>query len=298
MSAEASTIAAPRAHRLGRPRVLRTRQGIVGLVLLGFVVGVALIGPLVAPHPLDAPIGLGVPGAAPSAVAPLGTDYLGRDVLSRVLHGGIPVLELSVLTVVLSYVVGVTLGMLAGMTRSLLDPVLMRAVDVLLTFPPLLLLLVLIAGAGSSFFVLVAGIVFVIFPGVVRVVRTATLEVSATSYIEAAVARGERPLAIMRREILPNITPAILADAGVRFSWAIILAASVNFLGLGSQPPAANWGLMVAENRSIIYSNIWSVAVPAAMLGLLAISVNLLGDALARTLDRSGARGELISPAP
>jgi peptide/nickel transport system permease protein len=267
------------------PRLMRTAQGRAGLLLLGSVAAVALIGPLVAPHPLDAPIG--IPGAGPSEGAPLGTDDLGRDVLSRVLHGGASVLGLATLTTLLTYAAGISIGMIAGMTRSLLDPILMRSVDVLLTFPPLLLLMVLIAGAGSSFWVIVAGIVIVLFPGVARVVRTATIEVSTTSYIEAAVARAEPPAAIMRREILPNIMPSILADVGVRFSWAIILAASINFLGLGSQPPAANWGLMVAENRDIISSNIWSVFVPAALLAALTISVNLLGDAYARSLDRS-----------
>jgi ABC-type dipeptide/oligopeptide/nickel transport system permease subunit len=152
----------------------------------------------------------------------------------------------------------------------------------------LLLLLVLIAGAGASTGVLVVGIVLVLSPGVARLVRTATLEVSTTGYIEAAVARGERTSSIMRREILPNIAPALVADAGVRFLGAIFLVASLNFLGVGAQPPAANWGLMIAENRQIISTNIWGVCAPSVLIASLTIAANLLGDAYVHARDQSG----------
>jgi ABC-type dipeptide/oligopeptide/nickel transport system permease subunit len=270
------------------PRFLTGAEGIVGLALLLFILAVALIGPLIAPHSIVTPIG--VPGAAPGVGAPLGTDYLGRDVLSRVLHGGWPVLRLSVITTALTYALGLAVGMTAGFCRSFVDPVLMRAVDVFLSFPPLLLLLLLIAGAGSGTGVLIVGIVLVLFPGAARIARTATLEVCTTGYIEAAVSRGERSVAILRREVLPNILPTILADLGVRFSAAVVIAASVNFLGLGAQPPTADWGLMVAENREIILSNPWAVFVPAALLGLLTISVNLLADAYVRGRRSGGGR--------
>jgi ABC-type dipeptide/oligopeptide/nickel transport system permease subunit len=282
-------VAVTRHRTLSWPRFLRSPQGVAGLIILLVVLGVAFIGPLVAPYPLTQPIG--APGSPPGTGALLGTDYLGRDVLSRVLHGGIPVIELSIVTIALTYLLGITIGMIAGLIRSIVDPMMMRGVDIVLVFPPLLLVLLLIAGAGSGFWVLVIAIVLVLFPGVARIVRTATLEVSTTSYIEAAVARGERMVPIMRREILPNIVPPILADLGVRFAGAIILAASVNFLGLGAQPPAANWALMVAENREIISVNIWSVVVPAVLLALLTIAVNLLGDAYVRTMSSSSGAG-------
>ena len=288
MEAVASETSSSHQRRGARwPQFLRTGPGITGAVLLLFVTCIAIIGPLVAPHPLDAPIGL--PGAGPGHGAPLGLDFLGRDVFSRVLYGGEPVLGLSVITIVLTYAIGGVIGMIAGLSRSIMDPLLMRLVDVFLVFPPLLLLLLLITGAGSSETVLIVGIVMVLFPGVARITRTATLEVSTTGYIEAALGRGERRSAIMRREVLPNIAPVVLADLGVRFSGAIVLAASVNFLGLGAKPPAANWGLMVAENREIITTNVWSVLTPAALLALLTISVNLLADAYVRGLGRSRA---------
>jgi peptide/nickel transport system permease protein len=263
----------------------RAPQSIAGLVLLAFVVGVALIGPLVAPHSIAQPIG--VPGSPPVSGAPFGTDFLGRDVLSRMLHGGTSVLTISLIASGFTYLIGIAIGMTAGLSRSLLDPLLMRAVDILLVFPPLMLLLLLIAGAGTGEPILILGIVLVLFPGVARIVRTATLEVSTTAYIEAAVARGERMPAIMRREVLPNIAPTVIADVGVRFSAVIILAASVNFLGLGAQPPAANWGLMIAENLQIISENLWSVLAPAILLALLTISVNLIGDGYTRSLGRT-----------
>lgn len=289
MSAVDATTAAPAAletvPRGRRARFLGGVEGILGAVILIFIVGLALFGPLLAPHALDVPIG--TPGAPPGHGAPLGTDVLGRDVLSRVLDGGMPVLRVSFITIVLTYLLGATIGMVAGLSRSLLDPVLMRIVDIFLTLPALLLMLLLIAGAGHSEGVLIVAIVLVLFPGAARIARTATLEVSTAGYIEAAIGRGERIWALMWREVLPNIAPTMIADFGVRFSSAIILAASVNFLGLGSSPPAANWGLMVAENRPIISANIWSVLVPAALLALLTVSVNMLGDAYVRRRGRS-----------
>jgi peptide/nickel transport system permease protein len=249
------------------------------------ILAIAFLGPLVAPHQIGVPIG--PPGAPPSGRAIFGTDFLGRDVLSRVLNGGLSVVWISVATMTLTYLVGVSIGMAAGLSESWLDTLLMRTVDVFIVFPPLLLLLLLITGAGSGEGILIVGIVIVLFPGVARIVRTATLEICNTGYVEAAVGRGERTVAIMRREVLPNISQVLLADLGVRFAAAIVLAASVNFLGLGEKPPAANWGLMVAENRLIIGSNLWAVLVPAVMLGLLTVSVNMLGDAYVRTAARS-----------
>jgi peptide/nickel transport system permease protein len=281
--AAGSRIYVPRRFRL--PRLMRTRQGAAGCVLLLFVLVVALVGPLVAPHPLALPIG--VPGDPPSGSAPLGTDFLGRDVLSRLLNGGLPIIAVSTAATALTYAIGLPVGMLAGLSSDWRDGALMRTVDLLIAFPALLVLLVLIAGAGTSNAILVLGIVLVLCPGVARIARTATLEVSTTGYLEAAVARGESMVAIMRHEVLPNIARVIVADAGVRFIGAAFLVASVNFLGLGSAPPAANWALMIAENRPILSTNVWSVAAPAIMLALLTLSVNMVGDAYTRTLDTS-----------
>jgi peptide/nickel transport system permease protein len=142
--------------------------------------------------------------------------------------------------------------------------------------------------------VLVLGVAVVQLPLVARIIRAATLEQSVRGFVEAAVARGESTAAILRREILPNIVGPIMADAGLRFTYAIILVASVNFLGLGLQPPAADWALIISENRNGLTLNPYVILVPAALIGLLTISVNLVGDSIARSLGISTARRRLV----
>lgn len=286
MSVVAQQRSRPVARRWRTPRFLQTGRGIVGLGMLAFVVGVAVIGPIVAPHPLDAPIG--DPASPPSWSAPFGTDMLGRDVLSRVLHGGLSVLTISVASVALTYAIALAVGMVAGLSRARgADALLMRFVDLFMVVPPLMLLLALISGAGTGSLVMILGIALVLFPGAARLVRTVTLEASTTGYVEAAMIRGEPLRAIMRHEVLPNVTPALVADAGVRSLGAIFLVASLNFLGVGAQPPSANWGLMIAENRQVLGSNDWALLAPAALLALLTVSLNLIGDAYTQTRDRS-----------
>jgi peptide/nickel transport system permease protein len=275
-----------------RLRFVRTPTGLVGTVLLTAVVAVALLGPLFAPYAPDEPVG--VPFSGPAEGTPFGTDFLGRDVLSRVLWGGRSVLALAGLATLLAYVGGVAIGLAAGYSRSLVDPGLMRAADVMLSFPALLFLLVLVTGAGTSEAVLVAGVALVQMPLIARIVRAATLEQSVRGFVEAAVARGESTAAILRREILPNIVGPITADVGLRFTYAIILVASVNFLGLGLQPPAADWALIISENRSGLTLNPYVILVPAALISLLTISVNLVGDAIARSQGISTARRRLV----
>jgi peptide/nickel transport system permease protein len=277
---------------VARLRFVRTPAGLVGTVLLAGVVAIALLGPFFAPYPPDEPVG--VPFSDPAEGTPFGTDFLGRDVLSRVLWGGRSVLALAGLATLLAYAGGIVIGLVAGYSRSLLDPVLMRAADVMLSFPALLFLLVLVTGAGTSKAVLVLGVALVQMPLIARIVRAATLEQSVRGFVEAAVARGERTSAILRREILPNIAGPIAADVGLRFTYAIILVASVNFLGLGLQPPASDWALIISENRGGLTLNPYVILVPAALISLLTISVNLVGDAIARSLGISTARRRLV----
>jgi peptide/nickel transport system permease protein len=269
-----------------RLRFLGVRTGAVGFGLLLLVLALALFGPFLAPHSPTEPIG--IPFEGPSADAPLGYDVLGRDVLSRVLWGGRSVLALAGVATLIAYLAGGVAGLVAGYSRSLVDPVLMRGADVLIAFPALLFILVLISGAGTSKAALVAGVAIVQAPLVARIIRTATLEQSVRGFVEAAVARGESTAAILRREILPNIVSPIAADFGLRFTYSIILVASVNFFGLGLQPPDADWALIISENRDGLTLNPWVILVPAALIALLTISLNLVGDSIARTLGRSG----------
>ena len=254
-------------------------------LVLGAVLFIALFGPFLAPHP-PADI-VSAPGVGPSHGFPLGTDYLGHDVLSRVLWGGRSVILLSVAATALAYLFGILIGLVAGYSRSVLDPLLMRTVDVVLAFPPLLFFLIAATSVGTGQLTTILAVAFVQAPGVARIVYTATREVSLRAYVEAAVARGERVRAVLRREILPNVLGTVLADAGIRLTASILILASVNFLGLGLQPPRADWALMISENRGGFSLQPWAVAAPALLIAFLTISVNLVADAVARSLGTS-----------
>jgi peptide/nickel transport system permease protein len=273
-------------------RVGRSWSGRVGLALGATVILVALIGPLFAPYsPSEL---LGQPYQHPNGHSLLGTDFLARDVLSRVLWGGRTVIVLAGAATLLAYAVGVPTGLLAGASRSFADSLLMRIMDVFLAFPPIILLLVLATGAGPSPWVLVIGVAITHVPGIARITRTATLEVSVRGYVEAAVARGEKLTFILRREILPNIAAPILADAGIRLTGSILLVAAVNFLGLGLRPPSADWALMISENRGGLTIQPWASVVPILLIAALTIAVNLVADAFARGLGQSTERARIV----
>jgi peptide/nickel transport system permease protein len=257
----------------------------MALVLLVLTMTVIIFGPVLSPYPPTKIIG--PPFAPPGGAYILGTDVLGRDVLSRVLWGGQSVLLLGGLATALAYGIGGTVGLIAGFVRGKPDAVLMRIMDVILAVPPLLLLLVLATGAGAGAFVAVVGVALIQVPGIARIIRAATLEVSGRGYIEAASARGERTSHILFREITPNISPTIVADGGTRLTVSILSIAALTFLGVGLQPPAANWALMMTENRPGLTYQPWAVIAPALMLAALTLSINLLADAYARSMGTS-----------
>jgi len=264
------------------------RSAQVGLIGIGLILLVALVGPSVAPHGPSEIVAL--PFDDPSSKALLGTDFLGRDVLSRVLSGGRMLLALGVAATAIAYVLGVGIGLAAGYSRSLIDPVLMRSIDVLLGVPAILVLLIVLTGAGRNPAALVVAVAITQVPWIARLVRVAALETSTRGYVEAAVARGEGTPAVLRREIFPNILNIILTDAGIRFTRSILLIASVNFLGVALQPPAADWALMISENRVGLDIQPWAAAVPAALIAILTISVNLVVDGIAYSLGISDVR--------
>lgn len=270
------------------PRVLRfskTLRGKIGLWVLGFVVAVAVLGPFVARTSPSAIVG--PPGAGPSSAYPLGTDYLGHDVLSRVLWGGPSMLIVALAATALAYLFGLVIGVVAGYNRSLVDPILMRSVDVILAFPPLLFIIIVATAVGTGESMVVMAVAVVLAPGVARIIYSATRETSVRGYVEAAVARGERTTSILRREILPGIMGPVIANVGLSLTYAVLLIAALNFLNLGEQPPSANWALMVSENRSILTINPWATIAPAAMIAALTIGFNLVGDAIFHGLGHS-----------
>jgi peptide/nickel transport system permease protein len=272
-----------------RPRIavrfLGHWSGRIGLVIAVVMLGVVILGPVISPHGPDDIVSS--PFASPSSSRPFGTDFLGRDVLSRLLWGGRTVVALGGLATLAAYVIGGTAGLMAGYRRDRVDSALMRTMDVLLAFPPLLFLLVLVTGAGAGATAAVVGVALVQVPGIARIVRAATLDVAQHGYVEAANIRGERTSYILGREILPNIASTIVADGGPRLTVSILTIASLTFLGVGIQPPTADWALMMTENRSGLTFQPWAVIAPALALALLTVGVNLVGDAVARSLARS-----------
>jgi peptide/nickel transport system permease protein len=261
-----------RAWRLGRTKV--------GVVLLLLLVGVAIVGPYFAPH--DPAAFVGAPFTKPNSTALLGTDTLGRDVLSRFLWGGRSILGMSVAATAIGLVLGVAIGLLAAYSRGRLDDVLMRLMDVILAFPSIVLALVAVATAGPQIWLIVLVVGFTTMPRVARVTRGSSAEIVERDFVQAAEALGEPRRKILMGEILPNITSPLMVEASLRLTYAIGLIASLSFLGFGRQPPAADWGLMINENQQGLTIMPWGVLMPVIAIALLTISTSLIGDGLSR----------------
>jgi peptide/nickel transport system permease protein len=290
-TAASSPIAAthrPRlVDKLPRPvrGVLASSVGRIGLVLVVMVVLLAIIGPFLAPHSPSEIVG--PPFAKASSSEPLGTDFLGRDGLSRFLVGGGTLLVGALLATVLAYLIGIPIGMAAGYRRGAVDLATVGLSDLIIAFPPIVFILVLLAGAGSGLGIVVIAIAAVYVPRIVRIVRAVTMEISTREFVEAAVARGESTRSILWHDILRNVWTPVLADFGIRLTGAVIVVSSISYLGLGPPPPAANWGLMISENRLGTLTQPWVIVVPAVAIAVFAIGVNLVADAVARSLGRS-----------
>lgn len=282
-----------RRRRRGRVRhamrlVSGTVEGKIGLAIVAVFVVLLIFGPALAPYsPTET--GVGLPDTGPSSAHLLGTDSLGRDVLSRLLTGARSVIVIPLLATVLAFALGGLGGMVAGYRGRGLDRVFSGAVDVMLSLPPLLIVLVIITAAGGSPVVLVVSAGLVYAPRVARILRGATQGVSVTDYVQAAQARGERTFPIVVREILPNIAPTAFVEFAVRLTYIIIFIATLNFLGLGAQPPSSNWGLMVAESRNTIVSSPVATLAPALALGVLSVGISLIADSVTQRTRVPGA---------
>jgi peptide/nickel transport system permease protein len=266
----------------------------IGVVLAVIVTAVAFLGPYFAPYAPDAIIG--APYTHASRAYPLGLDYVGRDVLSRFLWGGRTSLLLALLGTLFGYVVGLAIGLFAAYRQGWVDEATMRTTDVTLAFPSLVLVLLLVSAFGSNVRLVVVAIAVANAPRIARIVRAASLEVVDLLYVQAAKARGERAYYIVVREILPNIRAPLLVDFGLRFTGSILLVAAVSFLGFGLQPPAADWGVMVGENRVGLTIQPWGVLMPVIALALITIGINLVIDGYGRSLGRSFEQEEKIAP--
>jgi peptide/nickel transport system permease protein len=263
----------------------REREGRIGLAMFVVLLVVIVVGPWIAPYgPLS--IGVGAPLHGPSAQHLLGTDDFGRDILSRVLAGGRGVITVPFVATSIAFVVGATIGIVAAFRSGLFDTVVTRLLDMSLALPPLLVVLIIISGLGGSSFVQAISIAIVFIPRIARVTRGAAQSVASNEYVEIARARGEGALSISLREILPNITGMLTVEFAVRFTYAILFVATLNFLGVGAQPPSPNWGLMVSNGLEIMGIVPFAAIAPAAGIALLSISLNMIADAGARVLAR------------
>jgi peptide/nickel transport system permease protein len=258
----------------------RTPRGAVGLSLASLVVLLAVIGPFVSPASPDAL--LTVTFAKPSGQFPLGSDFLGRDVLARVLNGGWTLLIMAGAATAFGIVVGTAAGVSAAYRRGKADGFIMRTVDVILAFPQLVFALLLVSLIGPKLWLIVVAVGISHAPAVARVIRSATLDITERDYVKVVELQGMRPRRVMVREILPNLISPLMVEAGLRLTYSIVIMAGLSFLGFGQQPPAANWGLMINENRIGMQLNPWSVVVPAALIALLTIGTNTFTDAVAR----------------
>ena len=194
---------------------------------------------------------------------------------------------IAVLATTLAFLIAVPIGILSGLRRGSLDHTLVALSDIIYALPPAIFLLVLLAATGPSLTTVIFGIVFIHVPRVLRIVRLITIDISRNEYVEAALVRGERWLAVCLKDILPNILPPVLADYGVRLCGSIILYASLSYLGLGLPPPAADWGMMISENRLGITISPWLAIAPAAAIAIFSVAVNVLTDNFARSIGHS-----------
>ena len=269
-------------------KLWRTR---IGLALVGFIVLVAIVGPYLAPYGPSTPVG--APNATPGGKAVLGTDYLGQDVLSRVLYGGRSILLMAAIATALALVAGTAIGLVAAYSRNALDDTLMRGMDVFMALPQILLALVAVAIVGPHAWVIVAAIALTTMPRIARVARGAAQPVVERDFIAASEAMGVPRWRIVSGELLPNTLGPLTVEASLRLTYSIALIASLAFLGVSTNPNAANWGTMIQENQLVLPVQPWGAVAPIIAIALLTLGTGLIGDGIARTaagIDR--ARGE------
>ena len=260
----------------------------IGVFLVAFVLLLMAVGFFFSPHsPTEFVM---MPGSPPSGQAWFGTDALGRDVFSRFLNGGLTVLWMSVVSALMGEVLGVIVGLAAGMNRGWLDESLMRVSDVVLAFPQIVLALLFVTWVGPNLVMIVLLVALSHMPRVARLVRATTLEVAEQDYVKAAEVLGVPRWRIMAHDVLPNLTTPLLVDFGLRLIWSIGIIASLSFIGLGIQPPTADWGLMINENRGILATQPWAIVLPTIGISLYAVGINLITEGVSRAIagvDRS-----------
>lgn len=269
-----------------------TATGWTGAAIVGFWVAIAFVGPLIAPYG-EAEFVTYDSFLPPFGEFALGTDYLGRDMLSRLLYGARLTLFMAFFATLFASVVGTSLGMFAAIKGGLTDQIISRINDAFLSFPTIMLGLVVVAALGSSVPILISATGLIYASSVFRIARALTVEQMQLDYVEIAQARGEGLVWVLGNEILPNMIVPIIVDFGLRLAFAILFMSGLSFLGLGVQPPFADWGSMVRENLASLTSGSIIPIIPAVAIGTLTIGLNLMVDDYTAHSGR-GIAGKLI----
>ena len=280
-----------RAGRLKRfwRSYARSRGAVAGAVFLGALILVTLFAQWIQPYdplavaPVEARQG-------PGARHWMGTDEYGRDILSRVIDGTRISLEIGLVAVLISVSCGTVLGLIAGYTENLVDSIIMRLIDVLLAFPGILLALAIVAGLGTSLTNVMLAVGIGTIPVYARVVRGTVLSAKRDAYVDAARVIGCSDLRLMVRHILPNIVAPVLVLATIGVAYSILNGAALSFLGLGVQPPTAEWGLMISAGRSYLRDAWWISTFPGLALAVTVLAMNLVGDGLGDAFDPRSRR--------
>jgi dipeptide transport system permease protein len=269
----------------------RANHGAVGgLVVVIVVLLMAAFADVLAPYPpnlTNNAVFLQPPAwqAGGSWAYPLGTDAIGRDILSRLIYGARLSLLIGLAVVALSIVVGIALGLIAGFARGITEIAIMRLMDIILTLPSLLLAIVIVAILGPGLMNAMLAVAVVILPHYVRLTRAAVITETSKDYVTAARANGAGVFRLMFSEVLPNCAAPLIVQASLGVSTAILDAAALGFLGLGAQPPASEWGTMLADAREFVLRAWWVVTFPGLMILVTVLAFNLLGDGLRDALD-------------
>lgn len=280
-------IDAPQATQLRRRWAAFLHQNewtLLGGGFLLFVVVVSVAAPWIAPHD---PVKIDIPQRlqSPSLAHPFGTDEFGRDLLTRVLYGGRPVLLTGLLSVLAAMAAGTAIGVVAGYVGGGVDNLLMRLIDVMLSFPAVLLAILIVASLGTGVANAIIAITFSLIPTFARVARALTLSLTVDQFVLAARAVGATHIRIIGRHILPNLLAPLIVQATAMLAIAIAFASALSFLGLGVEPPTPDWGLMVSEGQRLIYDALWVPFFPGLAITLTVLAVNFLGDGLRDRLD-------------
>ena len=264
----------------------------VGLIIVGFFVFLAIFAPWIAPYSQAETVG--ATWAPASSASWMGTDQIGRDLMSRIIYGARMTIGIALATTVLSFLIGTTLGLLASTGGNVIDQILSRIVDVMLSIPLLVFALIILSMFGSSIPTLIITIAILDSTRVFRLARAVSMNIAVLEYVEAAKLRGEGLWWVMTKEVLPNVLPPMISEFGLRFCFNFLFVAGLSFLGLGIQPPFADWGGMVRENGKAISFGLVAPLYPAAMIALMTIGVNLIVDWILSINARpSGASAEM-----